>query len=312
MVGRAGQLEPRGSGQMPRISEREAISHWCERAAASPSGGPPIATVVIPVFNHLDETLRCLHAIATTWFETLPVEIVVVDDASTDRSPEILADLPGIAYLRNHENAGFVRSCNAGARHARGRYLCFLNNDTVVHKGWLDHLVATAERDARIGAVGAKLLYPNGRLQEAGGIIWRDGSGCNYGRNADPADARYNYERDVDYCSGAALLVRKHLFEELGGFSEAFAPAYYEDADLCFAIREAGYRVIYQPKAEVVHIEGATSGTQLDSGVKRYQRINRPKFEEKWHSQLALHYANDPKNVTLAARRLISSPRTLT
>jgi len=280
-------------------------SSWKSRMQQRPlDASDPIATIIIPVYNNADVTARCLQSIADTWFDTMSVQIVVVDDGSSDRTAEILTSLPGLEYLRLGRNQGFINACNRGAALARGKYVCFLNNDTAVQPAWLDHLVTLAESDPAIGAAGSKLIYPNGKLQEAGNIIWRDGNGWNYGRNEDPADSRYNYVRDVDYCSGAALLVRRSLFEQLGGFSETYAPAYYEDADLCFGIRALGFRVVYQPRSEVVHYEGVTSGTQLSSGIKRFQEVNRPKFREKWAKALEGHFENDPSAVPFAARRL--------
>lgn len=303
---RATTLKPAASP----LNEDDVLAAWRSRAAGDPVG-EPLVSVVIPVYNHLGDTLRCLDSIARTWFDSLPVQFIVIDDASTDRSQHVLPQFPTIEYLRNTENIGFLRSCNHAAGRALGKYICFLNNDTIVCNAWLDHLVSTVERDDRIGAVGAKLVYPNGTLQEAGGIIWRDGSGWNYGRGGNPSDCRYNFERDVDYCSGAALLVRRDLFEQLGGFDLTFAPAYYEDADLCFAIRNAGYRVVYQPRAEVVHLEGVTSGTEIGVGVKQYQEHNRPMFERKWKDALQRHLPHDPARAEEAARRLVHRPRVL-
>jgi GT2 family glycosyltransferase len=271
----------------------------------------PNVSIVIPVYNQVGVTIRCLQSLAETWFESLSVQIILVDDGSTDRTSQLPAILPGLDYVRNGNNLGFVRACNRGAAIARGQYLCFLNNDTTVTPAWLDHLVSTAEADPHVGAVGSKLIYPDGRLQEAGNIIWRNATGWNYGRLGKPKDSRYNYVRDVDYCSGASLLVRRDLFERIGGFSEEYVPAYYEDADLCFAVRNLGYRVVYQPRSEVVHYEGITSGTDLSSGTKRFQEINRPKFLKKWETALAEHYSNGAKNVEAAACRIRRGPTVL-
>ncbi len=289
--------------------ERHLFHSWADHATLS--ADPPTVSVVIPVYNHCDVTVRCLQSLSDMWPATLAIQVIVVDDASTDQTPSIFTELTGVDYVRNAQNQGFVRSCNRGAALARGKYICFLNNDTEVREAWLDHLVTLAESDPLIGAVGSKLIYPDGTLQEAGGIIFRDASGWNYGRTADPNDPRYNYPRDVDYCSGAALMVRRDLFLEIGGFCELFAPAYYEDVDLCFSIRSLGYRVVYQPLSEVVHYEGLSSGTDIASGSKRFQEINRPKFHEKWFRVLEGHYAPHPSSVPGAARRLKNGPTIL-
>src|SRR5262249_13071055 len=138
------------------------------------------------------------------------------------------------------------------------------------------------------GAVGGKLLYPDGTLQEAGGIIFSDGSGCNFGRNDQNANAPlYSFLREVDYCSGALLATPRKLFLEIGGFDSRFTPSYYEDTDYCFSLRARGYRVYYQPESVVVHFEGVSSGTDITAGVKSYQPVNRAKFVEKWRDTLA-------------------------
>ncbi len=219
--------------------DKALVDAWNRRVAARPPSPQPV-TIVIPAFNHRDVTVRCLRSIADSWFESLDVQFVVVDDGSTDGTADLITRLDGIDYIRNGRNEGFVRACNRGAALALGRYVCFLNNDTVVRDGWLDHLVNTAEADSTIGIVGSKLVYPDGRLQEAGSIMWRDGTGWNVGRNESPDDPRYGFLRDADYVSGAALLIRRDLFELAGGFSEMFAPAYYEDVDLCFGVRSLG------------------------------------------------------------------------
>ena len=193
--------------------------------------------------------------------------------------------------LRNAENLGFVGSCNAGAALARGEFVLFLNNDTVVTAGWLEALVRVFDEVPDAGLVGARLVYPDGRLQEAGGIIFNDGTGWNYGRFEDPDDTRFAFRREVDYCSGAAILLRRSLFEQLGRFDSRYAPAYYEDTDLAFAVRAAGLKVIYEPCARVVHFEGVTAGTDTASGMKRFQLVNHEKFVAKWATALQVQPA---------------------
>ncbi|NDD64770.1 MAG: glycosyltransferase [Acidobacteria bacterium] len=195
----------------------------------------------------------------------------------------------GIRLLRNDKNAGFIRTCNIGAKSARGEYLCFLNNDTEVTSGWLDELQRTFSEFPGTGLAGSKLIYPDGRLQEAGGIIWQDGSAWNFGRFQNPQLPIYNYAREVDYCSGASIMVPKSLFDELGGFDEHYLPAYCEDSDLALKIRERGLRVIYQPLSTVIHFEGITSGTDTTQGTKSYQVANTEKLFERWKDRLHNH-----------------------
>jgi glycosyltransferase involved in cell wall biosynthesis len=154
-----------------------------------------------------------------------------------------------------------------------------------------------------VGAVGAKLLFPDGHLQESGGIIWQDASGWNYGKGDDPDKWEYSYVKEVDYCSGSCLLIKKNVFQELRGFDEFYSPAYGEDSDLCFRIRQHGYRVLYQPQAEIVHFEGVTAGTDVTSGIKKYQAINRLKFRKRWHDILKKEHFEGGQHAFLARDR---------
>jgi len=305
--------EPLRLPEMAQVNRRyeSIIDSFKRRASNVDALQPPLVSIIIPVYNQCAVTMRCLKSIADTWFDTLRVEIIVVDDCSSDESASVLALLPGVTVIRNASNHGFIYSCNRGAAIASGRYLCFLNNDTEVRNAWLDYLVSTLEGDSTVGAVGAKLIYPDGRLQEAGNIIWRDGSGWNYGRFDNPADPLFNFVREVDYCSGACLLVKADLFRGVGGFNVDLMPAYYEDADLCFALRELGYRTLYEPRSEVVHYEGISSGTSTSSGTKSFQEVNKLKFQRRWRHALTTHSDNDSAQVYKEARRLGSSQRTI-
>ena len=256
------------------------------RALEIPSHPEPEVTIVVPTYGQHRVTFTCLKSIADNT-GALAYEVLLVDDHYPEPAAEALAAVTGLRIVTNDENLGFLRSCNRAAAQARGRYLVLLNNDTLVLPGWLDALLRTAKDGADVGAVGAQLIYPNGLLQEAGGIVWKDGSAWTWGRGEDPEDPRFQYVRQVDYCSAACLLVPKVLFDEIGGFDDRYAPAYYEDTDLCFAIRARGKRVLYQPAAQVVHFEGTSHGTDETSGVKAYQVRNRDIFRDKWAVQLS-------------------------
>lgn len=245
----------------------------------------PQVSIVIPVYGKIDYTLHCLASISS-YHPQVDFEIIVVDDCSPDNTFEILSAVNGIVLIRNNENLGFIRSCNKGADSARGEYIYFLNNDTQVTHKWLDELLQTFHEFPGTGLVGSKLIYPDGKLQEAGGLIWRDGNAWNFGKFNDPSAPIYNYAREVDYCSGASILLPKSLFEEIGGFDEHFLPAYCEDSDLALKIREKGYRVIYQPMSTVIHFEGVTSGNDLSQGTKAYQVENTRKLNERWKNYL--------------------------
>lgn len=256
------------------------------REIVLPVAAEPEVSVVVPAFGNAEATLRCLDSLARSRVEA-SFETVVVDDGSPSGSLDAVARVSGVTLQRSRRNRGFVAACNLGARRGRGSWIVFLNNDTQVTDGWLDRLLEIARGRPRAGAVGARLLFEDGRLQEAGGIVWSDGSAHNVGRGDDPQTPAYGYVRAVDYCSAACLLIRSSLFSELGGFDEAYAPAYYEDVDLAFRIRRAGLEVLYQPLAVVVHVEGATAGRDTSRGVKRFQVAHREVLARRWPEALA-------------------------
>ncbi|MEQ1512677.1 MAG: glycosyltransferase [Lysobacteraceae bacterium] len=246
---------------------------------AVPTSDAPGASIIIPVYNQFAHTLACLRALAAHPPAT-PFEVIVVDDGCSDETVAALPQIGGVRYHRRAQNGGFIAACNDGASLARGEHLIFLNNDTVPQPGWLDALLGTFDEHPDAGLVGAQLLYPDGRLQEAGGVVFADGSGWNYGKSESPEDPRFAYLRDCDYVSGAAIAIPRALFAALGGFDARYAPAYYEDTDLAFAVRAAGKRVFYQPASRVIHAEGGTAGTDTNVGMKAYQVRNRSVFAE--------------------------------
>lgn len=264
--------------------------YWESGRLHFPYTDEPLVSIIIPCYNQVGYTYRCLRSILNnTDFEQTPYELIIADDVSTDATAELERYADNLIIARNTENQGFLKNCNQAAAKSRAEFLLFLNNDTTVEPDWLGALVRLIRSDASIGMVGSKLVYPDGRLQEAGGIIWSDGSGWNYGRLQDPSLPEFNYVKEVDYISGAAIMIHRDLWLEIGGFDERFAPAYCEDSDLAFEVRARGRRVMYQPRSVVVHYEGISNGTDVNGGgLKRYQRINHEKFVEKWQEALKL------------------------
>lgn len=252
----------------------------------------PKVSIIIPAYNQIEYTYNCLVSILEH-SKDCAYEVIIADDLSTDATKYVDKYVENVVVSRPDSNKGFLLNCNLAAEKARGEYILFLNNDTKVCENWLSSLISLIESDESIGMVGSKLVYPDGRLQEAGGIVWSDGSAWNYGRLDDPEKCEYNYVKEVDYISGAAIMIRSSLWKIIGGFDERYAPAYCEDSDLAFEVRKAGYKVMYQPASVVIHFEGISNGTDVGgTGLKRYQVENSEKLKEKWADEFKKQYVN--------------------
>lgn len=271
----------------------------------------PVVSIVIPVYNQFDFTYNCLRSIMKNSGDNVPYEVILADDCSTDLTVRIEKIVRNIHVVRPPKNCRFLKNCNFAAKEARGTYILFLNNDTQVQENWLEPLVILLDKCPEVGMTGAKLVYPDGRLQEAGGILWKDGSAWNFGHGNNPALPEYSYVKDTDYISGAAIMIRRDLWRKIGGFDERFTPAYCEDSDLAFEVRKAGYKVLLQPKSVVVHFEGQSNGTDVTQGLKAYQIINKQKFFEKWKPVLEKNHLENGCDVFLARDRSQTKKRIL-
>lgn len=245
----------------------------------------PEVSIIIPVFNQIKLVVESLLSIVQNT-ETIEYEVIIVDDASIEESANILLDIKNLVYIKNDINLGFIETCNRGARIARGNYVVFLNNDVQVCKDWLRHLLETIKSDDTVGVVGPKIIFPEGRLQEAGALLRADGRVRMIGLYSNPKQERFNYVREVEYCSGVCMLLKRQYFLDIGGFNTDYRPAYCEDVDLCFRIRKDGYRIIYNPSSVIVHHLSSTTNLMDDNYKHKYAIRNTQRFVENWQKEL--------------------------
>ncbi len=269
-------------------------------------GPDPCVSVVLVLHNRAELTLTCLRSLQEV--RGLSLEVVVVDNGSSDETAELLDRLDCVRVIRPGQNLGYIEACNRAARAASGEFILFLNNDTELLPGTVEQAVAAIRRDPSVGAVGGRLILPGGELQEAGSIVWNDGSCEGHGRGGSPWAGEFSFAREVDYCSAALLLTPRRLFEDLGGFDDRFKPAYYEDADYCIRLWQAGRSVLYHPGVTALHFEFASSASPR--AAERLQVERRALFVEKHRTWLAKHHRSRSEGQLLARCRR-AAPRTL-
>ena len=260
---------------------RAWLSNTAQRLVV-PVHSTPDVSIIVPTFNRAEYLYQSVVSVVSHTDDCY--ELIVVDDGSTDETTQLLKRIDGVRVVNHPRRLDFIAACNHGAAAARGRHLLFLNNDTEVPPQWLSTLRSTLECRPDCAVVGPRLIHERGTLQECGSMVWRDGSAEAYGRGDDRHRPEYGYAREVDYCSGACLLVKADVFRALGGFDEAYSPAYYEDVDLCFGVRSLGYTVVVDPRVSVVHRE---FGSRPAAEARSLMAANRERFERKHRITLA-------------------------
>ncbi|CAD5929182.1 O-antigen biosynthesis protein RfbC [Planktothrix tepida] len=259
----------------------------------------PEISIIIILYNRAELTLSCLTSLIRNSFQSF--ELILVDNNSTDTTRQLLKQINGAKIILNEQNLHYLLACNQASKIAQGNYLLFLNNDTQILGDSISSAFNTIKSSKDIGAVGGKLILPDGTLQEAGSIIWQDGTCLGYGRGDSPNAPQYLFQRSVDYCSAAFLLTPRDLFLQLGGFDEDYQPAYYEETDYCIRLQKIGKKIIYDPNVNILHYEFASSSHTGSSDhaialMEKNQQLLKQKHKDWFKSQ----YPCDLKNLIFA------------
>ncbi|WP_162501555.1 glycosyltransferase [Methylobacterium crusticola] len=264
-----------------------------------PKNDDPSVSIVLVLFNKAHLTLDCLRSIEQNIDQDMcAYEVIIYDNCSGDATHDVLRRVHNAKIIKGTENIGFLRAVNAASSFATGEYILLLNNDTYVLPQSVEIAHALIESCADVGAVGGKLILPSGVVQEAGSIIWSDGSCLGYMRNCQIDYFEANFQREVDYCSGAFLMLRKSIFLSVGGLDEAYYPAYYEETDLCVKIKKEGFKIVYEPSIEILHYEFGS--TENLPSVLKLQEEHRQIFSEQHQDVLASKYPPNTENILRA------------
>ena len=273
---------------------------------ALPSSDQPDVSIVIIAYNQPELIFACLKSIRTCLADSsLRIETIIWDNGSDQETRQLLQAVSGVKHIQSKENLHFLRSVNRSVDEATGRHLLLLNSDAQLTRGSLEHAVALLDDDPTIGAVGGRLILPDGKLQEAGSIICYDGTCVAYASGAEPERPDVMFRRDVDYCSGAFLLTPRQLFLGMNRFDERYVPAYYEETDYCVRLWKQGHRVVYDPAIVTYHFEFGSSAQSQDA--LDLQQRNYKIFAKAHADWLALKHA--PSGFAKLVARHAGSPR---
>jgi GT2 family glycosyltransferase len=262
----------------------------------------PRASIILLAWKRVDLLLTCLWSLSNTISADVDFEVIVVSNDAPESTKDVLrSQTVGVRLVEAQVNLGFAGGCNLGASVARGQYLILLNDDCTVAHGWLEWLISTAEANPRAGAVGSLILFPDGRIQEAGAVIWADGSTIHVGRETAGDSLDWRFVRRVDYSSACSLLVTRRAWEDVGGFDTEYYPAYYEDVDFCLALRKLGYQVLLEPRSRVWHHEASSSGEFFTPFLLKR---NQCRLQQKWADTLQLQEPAGPTEPSALARAI--------
>jgi GT2 family glycosyltransferase len=303
VVSLAATVSPGPAGDDSKRSARAVMMARLQALLASnstialPTANHPTISIILVLFNQAELTFACLQSIRECVGDE-QIEVIILDNNSTDLTTKLLDRVNGATIIRNKENLHYLRGVNRAVREATGDYILLLNNDAELLPGTISAALANFVGRSDVGAVGGRIVLPDGTLQEAGSIIWNDGTCVGYARGQPIDDPAVMFRRDVDFCSGAFLLTPRWLFEYLGQFDVKYAPAYYEEVDYCVRLWRAGYRVVYDPNAIILHYEFGSSAN-ADASIAMQQR-NLATFQARHAVWLSSRLSNDPANLALA------------
>ena len=263
-------------------------------------------TIIIPLRNNLSVVRQCLSYLIQNTPSDLYTTILVDNNSSDQTSIYFNKNRLDGLYLKNTTNAGFGGACNQALQYVKTPYIVFLHSDSLPQKGWLEPLLNAIRSDKQIGIAGSLLVDARGLVNQAGGVILSDGTQLDFGKYLPSASFDRQTPNEIDYCSSAGMLIPTNLFRDMGGFDRQFSPIFYEDVDLCFAVRHHGYKVVLVPQSKIHHLEGSSISPESILGFNRVKMVNREKFSGKWCDALRFH-----EPACIQPHQLVSNDRLL-